>query len=345
MRYLTIGADPATRRDVSALSLGAMSFGSRTDEATSFAILDRYAEAGGTFIDTSGNYAFWVNGTQGGESEELLGRWRRSRGVGDEIVIATKVGARPLTPSTGFVGGDGSAVEVDGLSAKAIRESAERSMERLGVSRLDLLYAHIEDPSVALAETVGAFAELVAEGAVGLLGVSNHWAWRVERARQLAAAAGQPGYEVLQYRYTYLRPRTDRANRWSPDGSLGAASGEVLSLVRDSRELTLVAYSPLLYGGYVRPDRPFGEEFDHAGTAARLSVLRDVVRETGATANQVVLAWLMGGELPVIPLVGASSVAQLDESLAAVDLTLTDDQRGRLDTADPVTAGRASSRS
>jgi len=93
MRYRTIGTDPATRREVSVLSLGAMLMGSRTDEATSFAILDRYVEAGGTFIDTSGNYAFWVNGTQGGESEELLGRWRRSRGIGDEIVIATKVGA------------------------------------------------------------------------------------------------------------------------------------------------------------------------------------------------------------------------------------------------------------
>jgi aryl-alcohol dehydrogenase-like predicted oxidoreductase len=102
MKYRTIGTDPATRREVSVLSLGAMLMGTRTDEATSFAILDRFVEAGGTFIDTSGNYAFWVNGTQGGESEELLGRWRRSRGIGDEIVIATKVGARPLAPGTGF---------------------------------------------------------------------------------------------------------------------------------------------------------------------------------------------------------------------------------------------------
>jgi aryl-alcohol dehydrogenase-like predicted oxidoreductase len=104
------------------LSLGAMLMGSRTDEATSFAILDRFVEAGGTFIDTSGNYAFWVHGTQGGESEELLGRWRRSRGIGDEIVIATKVGARPLAPAADFVRSDGSRIEMDGLSAKAIRE-------------------------------------------------------------------------------------------------------------------------------------------------------------------------------------------------------------------------------
>ena len=85
MKYRTIGTDPNTRREVSVLALGTHLFGTLTDEATSFAILDRYVEAGGTFIDTADNYAFWVNGTQGGESEELLGRWRRSRGIGAEI--------------------------------------------------------------------------------------------------------------------------------------------------------------------------------------------------------------------------------------------------------------------
>ena len=79
MKYRMIGTEPKTRREVSVLSLGAMYFGTATDEATSFAILDRYVEAGGNFIDTADNYAFWANGTQGGESEELLGRWRRSR--------------------------------------------------------------------------------------------------------------------------------------------------------------------------------------------------------------------------------------------------------------------------
>jgi aryl-alcohol dehydrogenase-like predicted oxidoreductase len=326
MRYRTIGSDPATRRDVSVLSLGAMLMGSRTDEATSFAILDRFVEAGGTFIDTSGNYAFWVHGTQGGESEELLGRWRRSRGIGDEIVIATKVGARPLAPSTGFD------TALEGLSATAIRESAERSMSRLGVGRLDLMYAHVEDPAVPLSETVEGFAELVSDGVVGLLGVSNHWAWRVERARALAFGAGLPGYEVLQYCHTYLRQRADSPSRWSPDGEPGAAGPDLLSYVRAS-ELTLVAYSPLLSGSYVRADKPLGPEFSHAGTAPRLAALREVAAETGATVNQVVLAWLMDGELPVIPLVGASSVAQLEESLGAVDLELSAEQRLRLDQA------------
>lgn len=242
MRYRTIGADPATRREVSVLSLGAMLFGSATDEAASYAILDRYVEAGGTFIDTSDNYAFWMDGGQGGQSEELLGRWRRSRGVGAEIVIATKLGARPLAPGTSYLD------NAEGLSAKVIRESAERSRERLGVERLDLLYAHIEDRTVPLQETVEGFAELVAEGTVGLLGASNHRAWRVERARALAAAAGLPRYEVLQYQRSYLPNRTDLISELDPDGEPGGVSGDLLSYLRAEPDLTLVAYSPLLKG-------------------------------------------------------------------------------------------------
>jgi aryl-alcohol dehydrogenase-like predicted oxidoreductase len=309
---------------VSVLALGAMLFGSVTDEKTSFAVLDRYVEAGGTFIDTSDNYAFWADGSQGGQSEELLGRWRRSRGIGDEIVIATKLGARPLAPGTSYLD------NAEGLSAKVVRESARRSRERLGVEKLDLLYAHIEDHEVPLQETVEGFAELVAEGTVGLLGVSNHATWRVERARALAAAAGLPGYEVLQYAHSHLRPRTDVPEDLFPDGSLGHAGPDLLAYLRAEPGLTLVAYSPLLKGAYTHPGR-LPRDFDHPGTPARLRVLREVAQETGATVNQVVLAWQIGGELPVIPLVGASSVAQLEESLAAVDLRLTSEQRARLD--------------
>ncbi len=329
MKYRTIGTDPKTRREVSVLSLGTMHFGTATDEATSFAILDRYVEAGGTFIDTANNYGFWT-GSQGGDSEELLGRWRRSRGVGDEVVIATKLGARPLAAGTSFTD------NAEGLSARVIRESAERSRDRLGVARLDLLYAHIEDPVVRLAETVEAFAALVAEGTVGLLGASNHWTWRVERARSLAAAAGLPGYEVLQYQHSYLRARTDLPGLLSRDGMQGVVSGDLLSYLRAEPQLAMVGYSPLLKGGYVSRARLAAAEFaefDHPGTPVRLAALREVARDSGATVNQVVLAWLIGAEVPVIPLVGASSPAQLDESLAAADLELTAQQRATLDAA------------
>ena len=158
----------------------------------------------------------------------------------------------------------------------------------------------------------------------------------MERARSLAAAAGVPGYEVLQYQHSYLRPRTDLPGLLSPDGMQGVLGGDLLSYLRAEPQLTMVAYSPLLKGGYVRPGKLAAAEFaeyDHPGTPARLAALREVAKDTGATVNQVVLAWLIGAQVPVIPLVGASSVAQLDESLAAVDLELTAEQRTRLDAA------------
>ncbi len=330
MRYTTIGSDPLSARKVSVLSLGAMRFGTLTDEATSFGILDRYVAAGGNFIDTSNNYLYFVHGTQGGESEALLGRWRASRGIGDEIVIATKVGARPTAPATGFD------FPREGLSRAAIREASERSRERLGVARIDVYYAHVPDQTGApLDEQVAAFGELVTDGTVGLLGLSNHWAWQVERARGLAAAAGTAQADVLQYHHTYLRMRTDIPDRrFSPDGEIGAADGSILSYLRAAPGMTLVAYSPLLNGAYTRPDKVLDRAYDHPGTQARLTALDQVVKETGATANQVVLAWLIGGDLPVVPLIGASSVAQLDESLAAVDLQLSPEQRQLLDAAD-----------
>jgi aryl-alcohol dehydrogenase-like predicted oxidoreductase len=329
MRYTTIGSGTLPARKVSVLSLGAMRFGTTTDEATSFAILDRYVEAGGNFIDTSNNYLFYVNRTQGGESEALLGRWRASRGIGDEIVIATKVGARPLAPAADFD------TPREGLSRTAIREASARSRERLGVERIDLYYAHVPDHTgVPLDEQVAAFGELVADGRVGLLGLSNHWAWQVERARGLAASAGSARADVLQYHHTYLRMRTDIPDpRFSHDGEIGVADGSILSYLRTEPGMTLVAYSPLLNGAYTRPDKELDRAYDHPGTRARLEALDQVVKQTGATANQVVLAWLIGGELPVVPLVGASSVGQLDESLAAVDLQLSAEQRQLLDAA------------
>jgi aryl-alcohol dehydrogenase-like predicted oxidoreductase len=329
MRYTTIGSDSSSARKVSVLGLGAMRFGTTTEEATSFAILDRYAAAGGNFIDTSNNYLFFVNGTQGGESEALLGRWRASRGIGAEFVIATKVGARPIVPTTGFD------TPREGLSRATIREASERSRERLGAERIDLYYAHIPDQTgVPMDELVAAFGELVAAGVVGLLGLSNHWAWQVERARSLAAAAGSARADVLQYRHTYLRMRTDIPDlRFSHDGEIGVADASILSYVRAEPGMTLLAYSPLLNGAYTRPDKELDRAYDHPRTRARLNALEKVVKETGATANQVLLAWLIGGELPVVPLIGASSVAQLDESLAAVGLQLSAEQRQLLDAA------------
>ena len=318
---------------ISALSLGAMLFGTKVDEATSFAILDRYVEAGGNLLDTSDNYAFWMEGGTGHDSETLLGRWLASRGARDRVVLSTKVGAMPTVPGTAWW------ETGEGLSAGAIRAAIEGSLRRLGTDHVDVYWTHVEDRSVPLEETLGALADLVGEGKVRTIGASNHAIWRVDRARALSRANGWPAYTSLQYRYTYLQPRltgresTDNANGNPNLRAYGQVTAEFLDYVRHEDDLTVWAYTPLLSGAYTRPDKPIPAEYDHPGTDERRKVLSEVATEIGATQNQVVLAWLMGGDPPLLPIVGVSSVAQLDEVMAATEVELDDAQRTRLDAA------------
>ncbi|WP_405062286.1 aldo/keto reductase [Kribbella sp. NBC_01505] len=148
----------AGRRAVSAFCLGAMNFGTTTPPEIAIAILDRFVEAGGTFIDTSNNYNQWHG--HGGDSEELLGRWMRERGNRDQLVIATKVGARTTAP------GDPADQHWEGLGAETVAAAVEGS---LGIDRIDLYYAHLDDRSTPLDETVGALGRLAAAGAVAQL--------------------------------------------------------------------------------------------------------------------------------------------------------------------------------
>jgi aryl-alcohol dehydrogenase-like predicted oxidoreductase len=306
--------------EVSTLCLGALPFGSLVDEETSMAILDRFVEAGGTFIDTSDNYVCWVEGFEGSESESLLGRWMQRRGNRDQLVLATKVGALPRRFNDW--------TELEGLSAGVIQRQARQSLSRLRTDHVDLYYAHVEDRSVPLEETMGAFAGLVADGTVRVLGCSNHATWRVERSRAVARAHGWPGYQVIQQRHTYARPR--------PGATFGVqrhVDDELLDYVRNEPDLTLLGYSTLMFGAYSRADKAIPVQYDYEGTAKRIRVLHEVARDIGATPNQVVLAWLLGGDPPVIPILGVSSVAQLDECLGAADIKLDDDIRARLDAA------------
>jgi aryl-alcohol dehydrogenase-like predicted oxidoreductase len=310
-------SDGRVSLQVSQLCLGTMYFGYRTDEPTSFAILDRFLEAGGTFLDTANNYGQWHG--DAGESERVIGRWRRSRGVTDEVVVATKVGARTLVP------GDPSPEHWQGLGAKVIQEDAETSLRQLGVDRLDLYYAHIDDRATPLEETVDAMATLAEQGTVGLLGASNHATWRIERARSIARAAGRPAYQCVQQEHSYLLAHPD-------PGQVNLISEELIDYAT-AEDLTLLAYSPLLKGVYARPGQAPPPAYDHPGNQPRLAVLGEVAAELGATPSQVVLAWLMQGRPPMIPVVGASTVAQLDELLGATELHLDGDTRQRLDAA------------
>jgi len=183
---------------------------------------------------------------------------------------------------------------------------------------------------VPLEETVEAFDSLVADGTVGLPGCSNFPAWRIDRARRLATQRGWVPFAAVQQQHSYLRPR--------PGSTLGSgpglhASDELLDYVRSEEDFTLLAYSPLLGGAYTRADKPLADEYDHPGTTERLVVLNEVAAGLGATPNQIVLAWLLATDPPSVPVLGVSSVRQLDECLGALDVTLDEDTRHRLDTA------------
>jgi len=303
--------------------LGAMEFGTRIGEAESFAILDRFVERGGRWIDTANNYCFWQHPSGvGGQSEELIGRWLAARpGLRDRVLISTKMGAQPTDPPRGLEA-------PEGLGASTVRTAIEQSLRRLGTDRVDLYWAHIEDRTVTLDETVEAFGELAAGGLAGRIGASNHAVWRVERARGTAASKGLPGWTALQLRHSYVRPR--------PGAALISRSHrlvfpETLDYVRADPALDLWAYSTLLSGGYVRADRPLEEAYDHPGTTRRLAVLAEVAAELGVTRNQVVLAWLLGGDPGVSPIVGATTVERVDEMLDVIKLD--DALRARLDAA------------
>jgi aryl-alcohol dehydrogenase-like predicted oxidoreductase len=307
------------------LVLGAMYFGTRSDETTSFALLDRFVEAGGNAIDTANCYAFWVSDTgAGGQSETVLGRWLQHHpGLRSELTIATKVGQEPVTPRE-FDG------PVEGLSAEVIHREIQRSRERLGIDQVDVYWAHGEDRSTDLAETVGAFGELVAGGVVRRLGVSNHPTWRVERARRIAADLGAEPWTMLQPTTSYLSPRPG-AEVPGKDHRFGFLTDETIDYVTEHPELEVWAYSPLIQGSYDREDRPFPEEYDHPGTTRRREALGRVANRLGLRPSQVVLAWLLHQQPVIRPIVGVSSVEQLDSALAAGSIELDDATLQELD--------------
>lgn len=307
--------------DVSRLVLGTMYFGTRTDETTSRALLDRFVDAGGTTIDTANCYSFWSDASgHGGQSEETIGRWlatepsRRGR-----VEIATKVGVEPV---------DGGGVE--GLSAPVVRAGCEASLRRLGLDVVDLYWAHGEDRSTPLEETVEAMGALVSDGLVTRLGVSNHPTWRVERGRALAVAAGLEPWTALQLTTSYVEPRPGAAVE-GKDHRFGFVTDETRDYLTEHPDIELWAYSPLVQGAYDRDDRPFPDAYRHPGTERRLEVLSEVAGDLGVARSVVVLAWLLASEPQARPIVGVSSVEQLDVALQVVDVDLTPDVVAALD--------------
>ena len=198
---------------------------------------------------------------------------------------------------------------------------------RFGTDYLDLYYARVDDQNTPLEEAPGAFDLLVRSGKVRYIGASNYPAWRLEEARWQSRTRGSSEYCCVQQRFSYLRPRAGAS--FDPQV---ATNKDLLDYTR-ARGMTMLAYSPLLSGAYVRSDRPFREQYLGADSDSRLAALKAVAYELGATLNQVVLAWMAQSDPPVIPLVAASTEEQMRENLGALGLKLSEEQKRRLDEA------------
>ncbi|GJD35309.1 aldo/keto reductase [Methylobacterium aerolatum] len=308
-----IGRSPLS---VAPFCLGGNVFGWTADEATSFAILDRFVEQGFDFIDTADVYSRWAPGHRGGESEAVIGRWLAARpGARERIVLATKVGM-----DMGEAG--------QGLSAAHIEKSCEASLRRLRTDRIDLYQSHLDDASVPLEETLSAYDRLVKAGKVRVVGASNFEAGRLKEALGVSAAKSLPRYECLQ-----------------PEYSLAARGYEAeLEPLCRAEEIGVIGYFSLAAGFLTGKYREAGSAAGRARENrvapylnprgfALLDVLDAVAQEQGASPAQVALAWIIARPGITAPIASATSVAQLDELLGAARLTLSPDSVARLDAA------------
>jgi aryl-alcohol dehydrogenase-like predicted oxidoreductase len=283
--------------DVSRLCLGANVFGWTADRDTSFAILDGYAAAGGNFLDTADSYMWRVPGNSGGESETIIGEWLAARGNRDDMVIATKVGSLPTRP---------------GLSAANIAAACDDSLRRLGTDRIDLYWAHQDDPDTAQEETAAAFDALVRAGKVRALGASN---FSVER---LASALATTPYIALQPHYNLM----ERAGFESTLAPLLADAG-----------IACVPYYGLAKGfltGKYRPGAEIesvraqgaGAYLDGRGLRV-LAALDEIAAARSVPPGAVALAWLAEQPTVAAPIASARTSGQLDGLLPVLDLELS----------------------
>lgn len=293
--------------EVSEIALGAMNFGTATSKEDSYRVLDAYMDMGGNFIDTSNNYAHWA-GT-GDESETLLGEYFRDRGCRNRVVLATKVGFDRH--------GKGA-----GLKKEQIEYWIDESLRKLGTDHIDLYYAHTDDASTPIEETMEAFHRLVEKGKVLALGASNFDTWRMAEANMIAELKGLTPYSAMQQRLSYLNPKFGEAPKYIFNE---VANRERLRFLCD-KNMPLISYACLCKGAYEIPER-LGGEYE---AGERLDFIRNMAAEKGVNPSALVIAWLRNvhrcdGYPEVIPLFSASP-EQLAENLRGLDVKLTDEE-------------------
>lgn len=299
--------------DIAPLVFGGNVFGWTADEATSFALLDAFVEAGFDAIDTADAYSRWVQGHSGGESEVIIGKWLKARGRRDDVKILTKVGSDM---------GQGH----NDLSPAWIETAVEASLRRLQTDYIDLYQTHWPDPKTTQEETLRTLDKLVKAGKVRAIGTSNHSAEQVSEALAISDREDLAAYATIQPHY----------NLYSRDTFEGG-----LQDLAVEKGLGVITYfsleSGFLTGKYKTVDQIAGtkregmlkDKFDERGVRI-LAVLDAVAQKNEATSAQVALAWLLAQPGVTAPIVSATTTEQLADTLKAATLTLSDEDVAEL---------------
>jgi aryl-alcohol dehydrogenase-like predicted oxidoreductase len=300
---------------IAPLVLGGNVFGWSIDEAASFVVLDAFVAEGLQGIDTADVYSAWVPGNGGGESETIIGRWLAKSGKRNDVVIATKVAKWP---------------KHKGLSPANIAAAADESLKRLGIERIDLYFAHEDDASVPIEDTLGAFARLIEAGKVRAVGASNYSGQRLAEALAVSARHGLPRYEVVQPEYNLVARK--------------AYEKDIEPVVRREK-LGVVCYYALASGflsGKYRSEADLSKSKARGGSVQKylnahglrvLAALDSIASAHRATPAQVALAWLMARPGITAPIASATSAEQVRDIAAATRLSLSADEISELDAA------------
>jgi aryl-alcohol dehydrogenase-like predicted oxidoreductase len=298
---------------ITPLALGCNVFAWTADEAESFRILDAFLDAGGNHLDTADMYPAWAEGREGGESEEIIGRWLTRSGKRSSVVIATKVGKSYSSP---------------GLNGQQIIDGAEASLRRLGVDAIDLYYAHADDPDTPLEESLAAFDSLVQAGKVRWIAASNYSGERLRDARGIQQLNNWSGYVALQQHYNLMHRNEYEQGARDAVADLGMVSLPYYALA-----------SGFLSGKYRSTDDLTGERAPRASLYMNeqglqvLQSLEGIAKQHEVEMATVALAWLRQQPTVAAPIASASRAEQVPSLMASLALTLDESELAALDHA------------
>ena len=284
------------------LCLGSNIFGSNANEAESHAVMDAYFNHGGNFIDTADMYNQWVEGHVGGESETIIGSWIKARNNRQSMVIATKVSKMDTRP---------------GLSARNIFAACEESLNRLQTDYIDLYYSHEDDASVSLEETLGAYAQLIAQGKVRYIAASNFTPARLRESIKFSNDNNLPAYVAVQELYNLVDRTTYEGEMQQVVAELGISN---LPFYGIARGFLTGKYRP----GITEVDskRAAGaREYANDKNYAVLAAMDLIAKEHNASLAAIALAWLRSNPTVSAPIASARTVGQLEEIIQVVELS------------------------